>query len=333
MLLGASLSGLMGICSVRSQEISQVFPSGEYEPWGFDLSGADLGTRPGDDFFRYSNGGWFDHAVIAPDHDTNGIDTFLSDIAEARIRDILMSGATSVEPSAREDATKIGVFYSNFMDEARAEALDAHPIAPFMRMLRRAETRADLAELMPKPFFSEIFSPSIGIDAKAPDKYAVVIGQGRLGLPDRDYYLTAQFSGKRAAYLAYIAHILSLIGWETPKEFAAAILIFETAIAEASWTLTDRQDSEKIYNPMRVAQLARVAPFPWRRFLQGAELAELDRVVLAEATAIPKIAAVYARISDCHAESLASISPRRCGRALSFETVCHCEFPISRPNP
>ena len=105
MLLGASLSGLMGICSVRSQEISQVFPSGEYEPWGFDLSGADLGTRPGDDFFRYSNGGWFDHAVIAPDHDTNSIDTFLSDIAEARIRDILMSGATSVEPSAREDAT------------------------------------------------------------------------------------------------------------------------------------------------------------------------------------------------------------------------------------
>ena len=80
-----------------------------------------------------------------------------------------------------------------------------------------------------------------------------------------------------------------------PKEFAAAILIFETAIAEASWTQTDRQDSEKVYNPMQVAQLARVAPFPWRRFLQGAELAELDRVVLAEATAIPKIAVVYAR--------------------------------------
>jgi putative endopeptidase len=73
--------------------------------------GLIVGTRPGDDFFRYSNGGWFDHAVIAPDHDTNSIDTFLSDIAEARIRDILMSGATSVEPSAREDATKIGVFY------------------------------------------------------------------------------------------------------------------------------------------------------------------------------------------------------------------------------
>jgi putative endopeptidase len=278
MLLGASLSGLASISSVRSQERSR--PSGEYGPWGFDLSGADLGTKPGDDFFRYSNGAWFDHAAIAPDRDTNSIDITLSDIAEARIHDILLSS---------------GTFYSNFMDEARAEALDANPIAPFVRMVQRAENRADLAELMPKPFFGEIFSLSTGIDAKAPDKYAVVIGQAGLGLPDRDYYLAVQFSGKRAAYLAYIADILSLIGWEKPKEFAAAIIIFETAIAEASWTLTERQDSEKIYNPVRVAQLAQIAPFPWSSFFHGAELAELDCVVLAEASAIPKIAAVYAR--------------------------------------
>jgi putative endopeptidase len=259
------------------------------------FSGADLGIKPGDDFFRYSNGAWFDHAVISPDHDTNGVDTALSDIAEGRIRDILMSGGTSAELSAREDAAKAGVFHSNFMDEARAEALDANPIAPFVRMLRQAETRADLAELMPKPFFIEIFSLSIGIDAKATNKYAIVVGQGGLGLPDRDYYLTAQFSSKRVAYLAHIAHILSLIGWETPKEFAAAILIFESAIAEASWALTERQDSEKMYNPMRAAELAQIAPFPWRPFFRGAELAELDRVVLAEATAVPKIAAIYAR--------------------------------------
>jgi putative endopeptidase len=163
------------------------------------------------------------------------------------------------------------------------------------------------------------------LSAKAPDKYAVVIGQSGLGLPDRDYYLTAQFSGKRTAYLAYIVHILNLIGWDTPKELAAAILTFETAIAEASWPLTERQDSEKIYNPIRVAKLAQIAPFPWRRFLRGADLAELDRVVLAEATAVPGLWAD----ADCHAKSLGSISRRRCGRALSFETVCHCEFPIS----
>jgi predicted metalloendopeptidase len=89
MLLGASLSGLMSISTVRSQERSR--PSGEYGPWGLDLSGADLGTKPGHDFFRYSNGAWFDHAAIAPDHDTNSIDITLLDITEARIHDILIS--------------------------------------------------------------------------------------------------------------------------------------------------------------------------------------------------------------------------------------------------
>ena len=294
-LLCGSLGGLMGLRSARTQETSQAPASREYGPWGFDLSGVDLATKPGDDFFRYSNGAWFDRTVIAPDRDASSVDTVLSDLAEARIRDILERGETGVEPAARKDAAKIATFYSSFMDEARAEALDANPIAPLIRTLRAADTRPDLAELMARKPFGSIFDLSIRIDAKAPDKYAVVIGQGGLGLPDRDYYLTAQFSEKRAAYRAYIAQTLSLIGWETPKELAAAVLTFETAIATASWTKTESQNSEKTYNPMSVAQLAQAAPFPWRRFLRGAELGQLDRLVLAEVTAIPKIAALYAR--------------------------------------
>ena len=177
-LLAASFGGLMRTRPAYPQEIFEALPAGDYGPWGFDLTGADFETRPGDDFFRYANGAWFDRAGIAPDRDTNSVDTQLSDIAEARIRDILMRGEIGLEPSTREDALKIGMFYSNFMDEARVEALDADPLAPFIETLRRADTRADLAELMAKTFFGSILGLSIGIDAKAPDKYAVVIGQG-----------------------------------------------------------------------------------------------------------------------------------------------------------
>jgi putative endopeptidase len=45
---------------------------------------------------------------------------------------------------------------------------------------------------------------------------------------------------------------------------------------------------------MAVAHLTQVAPFPWRRFLRGAELAAVGRVVLAEFTAIQRIVALYA---------------------------------------
>jgi predicted metalloendopeptidase len=89
----------MGVRAARAQDTSQALASREYGPWGFDLSGADLATKPGDDFFRYSNGAWLDRAVIAPDRDTSSVDTVLSDIVEARIRDILVQGEAGVRAS------------------------------------------------------------------------------------------------------------------------------------------------------------------------------------------------------------------------------------------
>ena len=271
---------------------------GDYGPWGVDLTGMDSSTKPGDDFFRYANGAWYDRTRIAPDRDSNGVDRILSDVVELRIRDILGRGADGVEAGARADAAKIGAFYAAFMNEARAETLDAQPIKPLIQELRAAASRDDLARLMgtsPVTFFSSIFNISIDVDAKAPDKYAVSIGQSGLGLPDRDYYLTPQFADKKAAYLAYVAQILEMIGWEAQQQSAAAILAFETAIAGASWTVAEQRDSEKTYNPTSVAQLQQTAPFPWRRLLEGANLRNLERVVVLENTAVAKIADLFAQ--------------------------------------
>src|SRR6266566_4237788 len=74
--------------------------------WDFDRAGADFATKPGDDFFRYGNVTWYDHAVIPPDRSSIGVFTALSIAAEARIRDILKHGDRGVDPSARADAAK-----------------------------------------------------------------------------------------------------------------------------------------------------------------------------------------------------------------------------------
>ena len=162
-----------------------------------------------------------------------------------------------MEPSGGKDARKIGMFYANFMDEARVEALDADPLAPFIEMLRRADTRADLAELMAKTFFGSIFGLSIGIDAKTPDKYAVRSAREGLVFRIVTTISSLNFRARGLPTSPILRTFWSLIGWEMPEECAAAILTFETAIAKASWTLTERQDPEKTYNPMAVAQLAR----------------------------------------------------------------------------
>src|SRR5215470_16582110 len=73
---------------------------GEYGPWGYDRSGMDSSTKPGDDFYRHANGAWYDRTVIAPDRDSNGVDRILNDTVELRIRDIVQGGEGGVEAGA-----------------------------------------------------------------------------------------------------------------------------------------------------------------------------------------------------------------------------------------
>jgi putative endopeptidase len=269
------------------------------ESWGFDLNGADFEGKPGDDFFRYSNGAWFDRAVIPSDRSSIGVSTTLTITAEARIREILERGDNGVDLGVQPDAAKIGAFYAAFMEEARVEALDAQPIASILETIRVAATREELAAHMGaanQSFFHSVFGLDIDPDDKAPDKYVVSVGQGGLGL-DRDYYVNRMLGDKKAAYLAYVVRLLTMIGWQSPEQSAAAILDFETAIARVSWSEAERHNPERTYNPTSVAALAKTVPFPWHELMTGAALSGLDRVVVAENTAIPKIAAVYARTS------------------------------------
>jgi hypothetical protein len=130
---------------------------------GLDLAGADFEKRPGDDFFRYGNGLWYDHAIIPSDRSSIGISTLLSITAEARIREILEHGEEGVEPSAQPDAVKIGAFYAAYMNEARADVLDTQPIAPFIRMIRAAATREELVDLMGTANQSFFDSPALAV--------------------------------------------------------------------------------------------------------------------------------------------------------------------------
>src|SRR5712671_960490 len=292
--LAIYIAGTQSIGAVAQPVVSAPAVTGT---WGFDLSGADFAKRPGDDFYRYANGAWYDRTVIPPDRSSNGVGTALDATTEIRLREILERGEDGVDPSARADAAKIGAFYKAFMDEARAEVLDVQPIAPLIAIIRTAATHEQLADLMGtgRPsFFNSVYRLRIEPDDKAPDRYAVTIGQGGLGL-NRDYYLTPRLAEKKTAYQSYVTQLLGMIGWEAPEQSAAAILSFETAIAEVSWSNAERRDPDKTYNPMSVATLEETAPFPWRRLLTSAGLGGVDRVVVAENTAILKIASVYAR--------------------------------------
>jgi putative endopeptidase len=270
-----------------------------YGKWGFDITGEDKSVKPGDDFFRYANGGWDQRTQIPADRTRYGDDEVLNDTAETRIRQILENGAKGLSGPEAVDGAKIGAFYQAFMDEKRIEAEGDKPLGAELYAIRVADSPDSLARLIGAGqgdgFIRGPFRMGIGPDSKTPDRYTVGMDQGGLSLPNRDYYLSDKFAAKKQAYQAYVAKMLGLIAWDDPAGNAQKIVDLETKIAEAHWTLAERRDPVKTYNPMSVAELEKLAPgFPWRAYLDKAGLTGVDRVDIAEPTAFTKIAAIYA---------------------------------------
>src|SRR4051794_13890865 len=271
----------------------------QYGAWGFDLAGADPGAKPGDDFFRFANGTWIDHTPIPGDRPGYSLRLAMTDKTEERLHQMLESLGGKIEGEPATLEAKAGAFYHSFMDEARVEQLGAKAIEPQLTAIKNAKTREDLAALMSRTatdLESSLFNYGIDVDLKNPRKYAFYVTQGGLGLPDRDYYLKSDFAAQKSAYQNFVAALLKLIDWPDAEARAGDVVRFETQIAEGSWTKVEQRDLSAIYNPMSVAELEKWAPgFSWKQFFAGTGMTKLDRVIVAEKTAFPKLADIYAK--------------------------------------
>ena len=292
-MLLAAVSALSLASAAAFAQTADAPPS--FGAWGVDLAARDPSVKPGDSFVDYAMGSWYKNAVIPADQASTGVDYDVYNLSQVQLR-------TLIEDSAKNPTTptaaQIGGLYGAFMDEAKVEALDAAPLQADLAAIKSATTKTDIAFLMGKSyggFGVSLFNGNVGPDDKAPDTNVVWMSQGGIGLPDRDYYLTAPFAAQKTAYRAYIERTLTLIGWADPAGTADRIMAFETKIAEASWARADRRDSIKVYNPMTPAALKAYAPqFPWDALVQGAGIAGAPKIIVQENTAFPKIAAIFA---------------------------------------
>ena len=270
----------------------------QYGTWGFDTDGADLKTKPGDDFFRYANGAWLDRVQIPADKPAYSLRLAMTDLTEQRLHDLMEENAKKTEPKPATIEGKVGAFYKSFVDEARIEKAGASALKDKLAEVQAAKTREALAALMGRQnadFHGGIFGVGIDVDIKDPKHYAVYLGQAGLGLPDRDYYLKPDFAAKKEKYQAYAAQLLD---WPDADKRAAEVIDFETKIADASWTKTQQRDPVAMYNAMSIAELEALAPkFAWRPFLTEAGLGKVERVVVAEKSAFPKIAEIFDKAS------------------------------------
>jgi putative endopeptidase len=268
-------------------------PKPQYGAFGFDSAGMDRSILPGNDFYGFANGTWAKTTPIPADKSNYGMFSVLDDLSRERTR-------TIIEEQARNPNSAIGNAYSSFMDQAAVEAKGLAPFEPWLNEVRGIKSRNALAKLYSDADQLGIDIPYrmfIGQDRKNSDQYALNVIQGGLGMPDRDYYLSAdpKLSETRAKYLQHLTNLLALAGEANAAARAKAILDFETKIAQVHWTRAASRDANKTYNKMSLAGVAKTAPgFDFRSFVKDDGM-NVDSVIVFQPSAFRGISALIGK--------------------------------------
>lgn len=278
-----------------TQDVAQA----ELGAWGFDTDGMDASVEAGDDFFRYANGAWLDNTEIPADRSNYGMFTELAIEAEQQIQDIILE-LGDASPANGTIEQKVGDLYASWIDTDTIDARGLDPIQPWLAEIAAAESHDDVAALFATLHHQSPFGAGIIPNPVDTTTYTVFVGQGGLGLPDRDFYLNEEerFQEYRDAYRAYIAQIFDLADIENGAAKAEAIMDLEMRIANVHWTQERSRNIQEIFNMMSLDDLDALAPqMNLSEGMTALGLGGLEAYLVAQPSAIEGAGTIFAETS------------------------------------
>ncbi|MEG1021791.1 MAG: M13 family metallopeptidase [Myroides sp.] len=258
------------------------------ESHGINLEYMDKNVKPGDDFFRYVNGEWFDKTEIPADRTRWGSFDELRQNTDIDALTILKEAVNNKKLDPKSDQMKAVNVFKTYLDLDTRNKLGIKPIQSTLDQINKIKNANDvvalLKEKMPEGSLG-FFGLYVGADAMDSNKNTIYVSPGSIGLPDRDYYVSkdADSQDKKQKYEVHVARMLQFLGIDeaSAKKQAAQVVALETKMAEARLDRVERRDRRKTYNPMSVAELQKLTPsVNWNNYLTTAGLKNVDQVVV-----------------------------------------------------
>ena len=282
-IIASSLAALMlSGCSEpsinnKSSEVEKVAakadsPQAELGTFGVDLSARDESVKPGDDFFMYASGTWYENYKMPADKTRFGAFSALAERSEEQVKTIVEEIANAKD--LNEEQQLIADFYNAYMDVERLNKLGTKPIEPLLQEIDAITDTDGLTKVFGESWLTGVKSPIGGgmwFNRLDPNKYEMSMGAGGLGLPDRSFYLedAERFVKTRAEYVQHIADMLKIIGKDKAMERAESILALETKMAAGHWPREKRRNRDLTLNQIKRENLDTQYPgFNWDLYFQ-----------------------------------------------------------------
>lgn len=252
---------------------------------GLDLRAMDRSADACTDLFQFACGNWIADNPIPADRSRWGRFDELQERNNDILRKVLEIASTANDPQTK----RIGDYYASCMDE---RAIDKQGSAPMEADLKRIasvdlKTLPDLLGALHAVAVNAFFSFGSDADYKNAKMDIATVGQGGLGLPDRDYYFRddAKSVETRKEYTDHVGRMLTLTGVlpGDPTARSAAVMRIETALAKGALNVVDRREPTKVYHKMDVAELQKLTPhFEWAPYFKSAGAPAFHSINVAE---------------------------------------------------
>ncbi|XP_070206748.1 neprilysin-1-like [Littorina saxatilis] len=234
-------------------------------------------VEPCDDFYTFACGAWMEKNVIP--EDKSEINTFgiLRDQVEIILKNILEENTTYAHDEVLQ---KPKTLYYSCMDLERLEETGDAPLREFLKQfggwpMLNDTWRHEAFNLTSMLIHLHLYNNDplvdllVGVDMKNSTNRILVLDQPPMGLPGRKYYQVERNDSILMAYEALMHNIAVALGGN-PLSVARDVkdvMDFEIALANITVPDEDRRDSEALYNPYTLPQLAQnfTGPIEWLR--------------------------------------------------------------------
>lgn len=287
------VAGILGACN-NSNPPGKIF---------VDVNGIDTSIKPGDNFFRYVNGRWYDTVKVADDQKGVGSYSFLN-IPQKQLLQHILDSVSKSQPAAGSIEQQVGDFYASGMDTATINQRGYEPIQP---ILDRIDNIRDVPSLIKfvavelKTGNPSIINFYIFPDNKNSNINIAHAVQTGIGLPDRDYYFKTDSStlNIQEAYKKYITTLFQLTGsdFAGASKLAGIVYDIEKQIAASHKTNVELRDINANYNKIPVASISKTQPnIGWETLLANLD-AKTDSIDMSQIPYYVKLNALLKSIS------------------------------------
>ena len=257
-------------------------PKSEKVP-AIDMSYLDLSVAPGTDFNQYANGGWIKNNPLKAEYARFGSFDQLREDNVERLNG-LFAEMPKLNPAKGTVDQKIVDLYKLGLDSTRLNAEGAEPVKDELKLIYGASDKKELVDVLAKLNLAGgggFFGMGVDADLMDSNNQVLYLGQGGLGMGNRDYYVDAENAELHSKYQQMLEKLFTLSGEADAAARAENAVKLEDALASFSWTSVQNRDYTKLYNPMSTEEIAKTFKgFDFGAFFQAMGIPAQDKVIV-----------------------------------------------------